>query len=402
MKNILNKESVILFIILLPVYFSFSGLFLYENSPKNLQALIAISLLLSIYQFGINHVKQQFVKNKILWCITLFISYGLYQKHLHGFSSGLIKTYGFLLLYFIVIPEYLFSKVKSHLLNLSLVASICSLAYFYQQDVLLDRNRMSWGIGVLHYTVMSSWLACFALYKLTTTKDKFIILKSVLVISISAFLIIETQARSAFASLSFLAVGYFLFTVIKNKKHMAFFSIAILLLISILTQVPAIKDRVSETENEISMIKDGKLQSSLGLRVQMWEAATYMVAEKPIIGVGKEHYAIKSELAENHIIDPIVVKFSHYHNGYVDILVKSGIVGLSFIIFLLSYPLYIWTKNRNKECFPCLSLGLLYMISSLTNVPLNNLHLVFFFMMISWIYSCNQLNTTELNHRNPQ
>jgi len=402
MKNISNKESVILFIILLPVYFSFSGLFLYENSPKNLQALLVISLLVSIYRFGINHVKQQFVKNKILWCITLFISYGLYQKNLHGFSSGLIKTYGFLLLYFMVIPEYIFQKVKSHLLNLSLVASMCSLVYFYQQDVLLDKNRINWGIGVLHYTVMSSWLACFALYKLTTTKDKYIISKSILVISISTFLIIETQARSAFASLSFLAMGYFLFTVIKNKKQMAFFVLSTLLLVSVLSQIPVIKDRISQTKNEISLIKDGNLKSSMGQRIQMWEAATYIMAKSPVIGVGKEHYAIKSELSDNHIIDPIVAKFSHYHNGYIDILVKSGIVGLFFIVILLSYPLYIWNKHRNKEYFPCLSLGLLYIISSLTNVPLNNLHLVFFFMIISWIYSSNQLNATELNHRNPQ
>ncbi len=402
MTTISKKESIISFIILLPVYFSFSGLFLYENAPKNLQGIIVISLLISIINFGISHVKQQLISKKILWCISLFILYGLYQRDLHGFSNGQIKTYGMLLLYFAIVPESLFGKLRSHLLNLSLVTAICSLVYFYQQDILLNRVRGTWGIGVLHYTVMSSWLACFALYKLTTTNDKLAILKSILIILASIFLIIATQARASFITLSFISVGYFLFIVIKNKKQMACFIFVFVLFSSMLSQIPAIKDRISQTKTEIALIKSGNLKSSLGLRIQMWEAATYVVMKAPIVGVGKEHYTIKSELAEKHIIDQRVVKFSHYHNGYIDALVKSGLVGLFFMVTLLSYPLYIWFKNRNKEYFPCLSLGLLYIISSLTNVPLNNLHLVFFFMIISWIYSSNQLNVTELNHRNPQ
>ncbi len=32
----------------------------------------------------------------------------------------------------------------------------------------------------------------------------------------------------------------------------------------------------------------------------MWEAATYVAMKAPIVGVGKEHYTIKSELAEKH------------------------------------------------------------------------------------------------------
>ncbi|MEZ8734950.1 MULTISPECIES: O-antigen ligase family protein [unclassified Vibrio] len=402
MKTISKKESVILFIISLPVYFSFSGLFLYVNAPKNLQAIIVISLLFSIYHFGIDHIKQQLINKKILWLISLFILYGLYQRHLHGFSNGQIKAYGMLLLYFSIIPESLFGQLKNHLLNLSLVATVCSLAYFYQQDILLERERATWGIGVLHYTVMSSWLACFALYKLTTTKNNIIILKSILIIAASLFLIIATQARSTFVTLLFISIGYFLFIVIRNKKQMACFVFVVLIFSSMLSQIPTIKDRISQTKNEIALIQAGNLNSSLGLRIQMWEAATYVVTKEPIVGVGKEHYTIKSELAKDHIIDPRIVKFSHYHNGYIDVLVKSGLVGLAFIVILLSYPLYIWNKHRNKEYFPILSLGLLYIIPSLTNVPLNNLHLVFFFMIISWIYSSNQLNATELNHRNPQ
>lgn len=395
MKTNLKKESVILFIILLPVYFSFSGLFLYENAPKNLQAIIVFSLFVSIYHFGLDHIKQQFLNNKILWFISLFILYGIFQKYLHGFSSGLVKTYGLLLLYFIVVPKGLFYKVRRNLLNLSLIASVCSLVYFFQQDVLLDRARTNWGIGVLHYTVMSAWLACFALYKLTESDNKITFVKSIIIIIISSFLIIETQARSTFVALSFITMGYFLFIVIKNKKQMVLFALSSLLLISLFSQVSAISDRIAQTKSEIVLIKDGNLRSSLGHRLQMWKAATYIILEKPILGVGQEHYAMKSELSDKHIIEPTIVNYSHYHNGYIDILVKSGGVGLFFLIILLAYPLYIWSNHRNKEYFPCLSLGLLYIISSLTNVPLNNLHLVFFFIIISWIYNSNKLSVTE-------
>lgn len=391
MKTSFNKESVLLFIILIPVYFTFSGLFLYENAPKNLQAIIIVSLTVSIYRFGLSHVKQQLVNNKILWAISLFILYGLFQNHLHGFSNGIIKTFSILILYFSIVPLHCFYNIRKKLLNLSLVASVCSLIYFYQQDILLHRGRIDWGIGVLHYTIMSAWLACFALHKLTTSKEKKVIIKSIVIISISSFLIVETQARATFLALASITTGYFYFLFIRNKKNTLYFMFFLLLSSILLTKIPTINERINETKHEIALIKQGHMQSSMGLRIQMWKAAGYIISKNPTIGVGREHYNIKSELSKRNIIDPIVVNIKHYHNGYIDILVKSGVIGLLFIIYFLSYPIYVWCKNKRIEYFPCLSIGLLYIISSLTNIPLNNLHLVFFFMIISWVYNSEQL-----------
>uniref|UniRef100_UPI003CC9172E O-antigen ligase family protein n=1 Tax=Vibrio splendidus TaxID=29497 RepID=UPI003CC9172E len=63
---------------------------------------------------------------------------------------------------------------------------------------------------------------------------------------------------------------------------------------------------------------------------------------------------------------------SHYHNQFLDNMVKSGTIGLLFIIGLLIYPL-IKIKSLNEENrYIVIGLTSLFFIAGLTDVPFNH------------------------------
>ncbi|MFA0520707.1 O-antigen ligase family protein, partial [Vibrio sp. 10N.222.55.E8] len=91
-----------------------------------------------------------------------------------------------------------------------------------------------------------------------------------------------------------------------------------------------IEDRINSTLVEIHKISNGDMTSSIGLRFQMWKSARYSFVKSPIYGLGDSHREVLIELNKEGLVDDSLVKFSpnHYHNQFIDKLVKTGIIGL--------------------------------------------------------------------------
>ncbi len=119
--------------------FLFQGHF--YTSIKTFKEIIVISLLISIINFGINTCKTTVNKQNIMVHISIYIIRVISRDFL-GFSNGQIKTYG-MLLYFAIVPETVW-RLRSHLLNLSLVTAICSRFIFTNKTFYLIEYKGTW------------------------------------------------------------------------------------------------------------------------------------------------------------------------------------------------------------------------------------------------------------------
>ncbi|MFT5558819.1 MAG: O-antigen ligase, partial [Sphingobacteriales bacterium] len=52
------KNKLFNLVILLPIFWSFTGMFLYPNGKKAIVALILVAAIVSLYQYGVNHIRR--------------------------------------------------------------------------------------------------------------------------------------------------------------------------------------------------------------------------------------------------------------------------------------------------------------------------------------------------------
>ena len=73
---------------------------------------------------------------------------------------------------------------------------------------------------------------------------------------------------------------------------------------------------------------------SSGIRIHSWVEALHWIAEKPVTGWGQKARSDVIQLSERF---PETIKnagFGHLHNGYLEILLGFGVVGLVFVCIL--------------------------------------------------------------------
>lgn len=76
--------------------------------------------------------------------------------------------------------------------------------------------------------------------------------------------------------------------------------------------------------------------TSIGIRVASWSAASEWIMERPLMGWGGRG---PKELIRqsDYFSDSFKEQFGHLHNSYIEVLVKTGILGALFIIALIFF-----------------------------------------------------------------
>lgn len=146
-----------------------------------------------------------------------------------------------------------------------------------------------------------------------------------------------------------------------------------------------LEQRLVQTQNEYTAIESGNLCTSIGLRLQMWKVSPILIEQSPILGLGDSHIKRIDELYHDGRISRCLYSFQppHYHNQYIDKLVKNGVIGLVLFLLLLFTPLWLCQKDHYTK-YITISLCTLLAIASLTDVPFNHGQTLFIFM----VYVC--------------
>ena len=371
-------------IILLPIYWTFTGMFLYPNGKKAMVAIVLIAAITSLYKYGINHIKDNLKNNKFIWLLAASSIFAILADSYYGYSTSQLRAFVSLFVYFSILPTQLNSKIE--LKSLTLTGAATSLIYLLIQMLVYDNYGRTWTINPLPYATFICSIAIMSLYFLlhsNSFKQRALWLIAFITTLLPIF---YSQARGLWLALSVAILLLVIKSFINNKK-----SILLLIPLILVTAIPTylasdkITQRIEQTISETKQISAANLNTSIGMRLQMWKAALYLSTESPIIGVGDKHIAYKKELAEQGIISSSIIHYSHYHNQFLNELVKYGVIGLLLLLFSIFLPIYYYLKVENQYKRPAIWVLLIFLIASLTDVPFQHAQPITFYFIVMYI-----------------
>ncbi|MDM5095468.1 O-antigen ligase family protein [Aeromonas rivipollensis] len=112
-----------------------------------------------------------------------------------------------------------------------------------------------------------------------------------------------------------------------------------------------VEARIEQTQHDISQYLDKtNLNTSLGIRFQLWQSAWQSFTEKPLFGWGNHgvRASQKAQLARGEISQFIYNFNSHAHNQFLDEMAKRGVIGLGALLIMLLTPLFL-VKRRLRQ-----------------------------------------------------
>lgn len=114
-----------------------------------------------------------------------------------------------------------------------------------------------------------------------------------------------------------------------------------------MTPSMGIKPRVEQAINDVQLyVGQGKADTSVGARLEMWRTGALIVRESPWIGMGGQGMERYIEtLAQQGKVDPFMTNFGHLHNEFVDMAARRGILGLALLLALYLVPLRLFAAR---------------------------------------------------------
>ncbi|WP_086971839.1 O-antigen ligase family protein [Vibrio coralliirubri] len=386
----LNLKKIIDCIISLPIIWLFSGFLIVPGADKSIVIIILISIIVSVGYYKLDNIKKNHKDPYILSLFVISIFNVLFYETI-GFGSGELRSYLAVMLYFLVLPKntLTFKNIK-YFLFLSAIISLSILIYNRYE---LGIDRGIYIVNPIPFSITLSLYAVTALYLCIYKKCNLSILSYVLLVSG----ILITQTRGAILPLiitSFFLISLFLMQ--KRIVRVKYVAIVIALLSIVFTaSFDVIKNTTNATLTEIQRLSDGDMDSSIGLRLQFWKAAQQLYTLSPIYGLGDSHAdELKALNQEGKVSDTVAIYSpTHYHNQYIDKLVKNGIVGFILLIIVQLLPCIISYRKKSEARFLIYFLTLLISLACLTDTPMSQPFSLIPFLFLSFI-------SLEFSHKN--
>lgn len=161
------------------------------------------------------------------------------------------------------------------------------------------------------------------------------------------------------AYLGFLLMAIVAFSLPFSWRRLARSIGTILILIPVLyLGVPTVKDRVDlaiqqfetyRSATDLERLDETELGGAV--RLEMWKAALRIFRDHPLVGVGRGGYKEAArQYVERGLAHPVAAAHSHPHNGFLEVMVSKGLLGLGTLMVLLIHPLlwFMRTMDINR------------------------------------------------------
>lgn len=195
---------------------------------------------------------------------------------------------------------------------------------------------------------------------------------------------------------------------VKTRSMTAFIS---LLIIIVSYHLPVIKPRVDQAIVEVnSYYTNNTVNTSLGLRLEVWRASMISIIENPILGIGEGNFKNEmQQLSDQELIYPnITTKIAHVHNEYISAFLHRGIPGLLSLLLLFLIPLIAFSKalmnekNKSEKIVPAIGVTLIIstMTFSLSDIFFSQHQYTIFFAAFIYVLYAFMNNHSTDNLRN--
>ncbi|WP_317008461.1 O-antigen ligase family protein [Vibrio cholerae] len=372
-KYIKSLESLFF---LSPLAILLMAIFNVPDTKFILSRLIPVVCLYGLIKYGkeikVNYNSQ--LKSFLIFGFGVVMVYSIYHV-IRGDGFSLARTLIASLAYLIFVPwKNINPKVVYYIIVIA--AIVCGLNAFYERYV-LNIYRVGISTNPIPYALYVSFLVLSCVYLLLISQSKTLKLLASIGGLLSLSAIIMTYVRGVIFFLP-VAIIYLVITTIKPIwKYYIASILSIILLLGVFYTIfqQEINARIVQTQNEIALIKQGNLTSSIGIRLDLWMHGVDIIAQNPLFGVGDS--GLQDSISQ--MTNPGAAIQPHLHNQYLDLLARYGIVG-TLVIFLFCLALVLNLNNSGFEYIgnPLVNSMLMMLIfAGLTDVPLHHTHLIY-------------------------
>jgi len=379
-------------------------------------AFSLITLLSLFYAWPSLKVKPLQREEKVLFAIFGFYFFSiLLSSTVTGWSESSYHRLGTEMKYLVFFPFYLYIRQypaawRGLILAIPLGGIVLGIQAIY--DTYFSGIGRANGIyGPIIYGDLAVLLAMFSLIFALTNRNKLWVGINLLGAVLAMLAVIYSGSRNAWLAvivsltiLPFLIGTRTTFWRI-SSGYMVILAVAIIMIVSTPHTITsrfgiAADEFKSYFHHDFNTENNNINSTSVGLRFEMWRSALIIIKRHPILGVGPgnmgvamNELVVKGEVPQAVYRNPAEVRGVHVHNAYFEVMGTQGIIGLSALLLMLFYPLYVFVHNKYYDR-RIASLGIVlmsgFMIFSLTEIPFihdnfSSIFLTFLSVFFAWI-----------------
>ena len=215
--------------------------------------------------------------------------------------------------------------------------------------------------GILDYTniyvsIFSTVTVLMMFLSITTFAKDNLINK---LLGLTAFIfgliiILDTSIRLSWLVFIVLTIVVTYFVIFKkiavNKFSLLVFLLFLSMFISIISSNNKINDRISSIYHDIIVWSSGdNLETSIGLRLEMYKSGFEAFKEKPFFGHGYLNGTKEASKYADLRASDTIYSFAQLHSEYITTMVEKGLFGLLSLGLLLLIPILIIVRNYSKN-----------------------------------------------------
>lgn len=343
--------------------------------PKLNGLIFAVLVILGITEIIRTRESVFNASKNELYLYSVVVVFFIVALLLTLYSGFVYKPIGKFLYILLIIPLYVYFRnrgIKHSYFWYGLAIGAVVAAFVTAYDIYILNERRAHGIT--HPIIFASIALmlggmCMSGVSWFKRKVSWKVVIPVVALICSLFAVILSQSRGVWVALPFLLLIVFLYArkSILLKFQIAFF-IALIVLISIIYVVPqtGVRDQVVRTINSLELYSGSEINShkrttSVGKRLEMWQAAWDMFKEKPLIGIGWGHYHEElNKQIDMGLRNESVGKHVHPHNQFLSALASGGVIGFIITVLLFLVPIWLFVrliKNSSSEQVKSLALA---------------------------------------------
>jgi len=231
------------------------------------------------------------------------------------------------------------------------LGAISALVAVLIEDPSVRINAATFYLNHIHLGDMALLLGVLSLLSINWVGSDNLILKLLKVTGFIAGLFVSaiSSARGGWIAIP-IFVGVYLY--IQNKENFVRrFGVATLLLgvvgLFAYLFVEPIHHRLWMIYSDLLHFGSGNMDTSIGVRFQLWKAAFHLIAENPMLGMGAEGFARSMDaLSASGFITPVAAELGkgEVHNEILAQTVRFGVFGLASILAVYFVPFYLFVR----------------------------------------------------------
>lgn len=376
------------------IYFSFGWLLFFNVNLKEgkstLGKLIALVVLVSLPVLKIRfleNIKRPYFKESLIVSGIAF-SYLLINHVFRNESFTWAQIILMFSIYAIAVP---WSKLNIVFIKwLVIFSSAFFGAWAVAQVLFFNINRAGfYAVNPIPYAVVAAcmFITCMAIF--LNEKNKLLKISSLISAlgPLTATILSDTRGVwIALVATIFIFMVARLFSKLSIKTAITSMVVLLILFAPAFVYKDSIVKRYNQTKMEFQKIEGDNLNSSIGIRLQLWERGIFYIKERPLFGMGTEGYKarIQEDYSNGLITQPALrISYSHFHNFFLDTMVRYGTIGLIVLLTWMAFPIYTHHRLRNIRIRNWLSIMLLTVsISGLTDTPFHLSYFIYFYVFV--------------------